>query len=92
VLVDLQAGQVGQVHLDTGVDHRLGQVGRLLRGHAAQDDRHQERRNLVLGPGAVGDGPDEGLDLLTGERAAVPFARDDVDGTHEWREYVTARG
>jgi hypothetical protein len=64
VLVDLQAGQVRQVHLDAGVDHRLGQVGRLLRGHAAQDDRHQQGGNLVLGPGAVRDGPDESLDLV----------------------------
>ena len=48
-------GRCGQVDLDAGMDHRLGQVGGLLGGHPAQDDGHQQGRDLVLGPAPVGD-------------------------------------
>src|SRR6185436_2589708 len=49
VLADLHAGDVRQVHPVARVDHRVGQPRRLVDGHAAEHDGHQQRRGLVSG-------------------------------------------
>ena len=49
VLVDLGAGQVAQVNDVAGAHHRVGEPRRLLRGHAAPEDGHEQRRRLVVG-------------------------------------------
>ena len=49
VLADLDAGNVREVDALAGSHHRVGEPAGLLVGHAAQDDRHQQRRRLVVG-------------------------------------------
>ena len=74
VLVDLRAGHVGQVERVAGVrPSRAVRSAVSAGGHAAQDDGHEQGGELVVGPGAVGGGPDERLDLVAGQRAAVAF-------------------
>ena len=62
--------------------HRVGQDGRLVERHAAQDDRHEQRGDLVVGPRSVGDAGDERADRVGAERAAVAFLADEIDRAH----------
>ena len=45
--------------------------------HAAQEDRHQQRRHLLVGDPAVGVGVDHPVDRRVGQRAAVALGPDD---------------
>ena len=81
-LSTLTPGIVAEIDADARVDHRVGQPGGLLRGHAAQENRHQQRRRLIVGQGAGGDAVDEEPDLVAAERPPVPLRDDDVDGAH----------
>ncbi len=45
VFVDRCAAELGQIDLLAGPDHRVGEDRRFLDGHAAEHDRHQERRS-----------------------------------------------
>ena len=57
-------GNVAQVDADARVHHRVGEPRGFLRRHAAQQDRHQQRRRLVVGQRAGGDAVDEEADLV----------------------------
>ena len=59
VLVDLDARNAETGRRAARAHHRVGQPGGLLRRHAAEDDRHQQGRGLVIGHGAVGHAGDE---------------------------------
>jgi hypothetical protein len=88
VLVDLDARDVGEIHADTRVDHRVGEPGSLLAAHAAKENRHQQRGRLILRKCPGGDAINEELDLLAGQRAAIPFLHDHVNCAHAVREYI----
>ncbi len=49
---------------------------------AAEEDRHQQRRRLVVGDAAVGHAAHERPDLLGRQRAAVALAADQLDDVH----------
>ena len=82
VLVDLHAGDVGQIRDHAGTHHRVGVVRGLLRVHAAKENRHQHRGELVVLPRAIGGAPDKRGDFLAGERVPVPLSRDHMLGKH----------
>ena len=53
MLVDFLRGQETEVEHFAGVQHRVGQSGRFLARHSAQDDRHQPGGHLVIGNASV---------------------------------------
>ena len=59
----------------------LGLEG-FLRGHAAQDDRHEKGGCLVVGKGAVGDPGNEPFDGAAVQLASIPFGANEIDGAH----------
>ena len=77
MLVDLDAGNAGEVGDHARVHHRLGEAGGLFRRHAAQEDGHEQRGRLVIGPFAPHDPVHEGGDLVGREGMTVAFAGDD---------------
>ena len=50
--------------------------------HPAEQDRHQQGGRLLVDHLAAGVGADEPVDLLVGERPAVPLGEDQIDGVH----------
>ena len=76
-----------QVEPGAGVGHGLGQPGRFLVAHPPQDDRHQQGRDLVVGPRPVRGAGDEMVDLGPVQGLAVAFLPDDVDRTHGSQKY-----
>ena len=64
---------MGQVDDFAGKHHFLGEDGRFLGGHVGEEDRHQQRRLLVLGHLAIQRGVDDIADFLLGELLAVAF-------------------
>jgi len=80
VLVDCEGVERGGVEGFAGVAHGGGEVGKLLRVEAAQEDGHNEGGGLGVGDGAVNDAADEGLDFSGGEGLAVTLVADDVYG------------
>ena len=88
VFVDLDAGNVAEIDADARIDHRFGQPGGFFRGHAAKNNRHQERGGLVVGQCARGDPADEKADFGATERAAVSLFHNDVDRAHPARQYI----
>ena len=82
MLVDLRPRQIGEVEPLAGIDHRAGEMGRLGRIHAAEEDRHEQGGRLVVGPAPIGDAAHEGIDLDVVETMAVTLLAQDVDRTH----------
>ena len=82
MLVDLHAGNAAKVDANAGIDHRVGQRGGFVGCHSAQNDRHQQRRRLIIGQRAVRDAVDEEADLVASQRTAVPLLHDHVNGAH----------
>ena len=80
VLVDLDAGNAGEVGDHTGPHHRFGEAGGFLRRHAAQEDGHEQGGRLVIGPLAPHHALHERRDFVAGQRMAVAFAGDDQLG------------
>src|SRR5262249_23182694 len=60
-----------------------GQPGCFLATHAAQKDRHQQRRYLVVGQRTRRCCRNKKLNLLAGKRATVTFLHNDVHCAHE---------
>ena len=60
-----------------GVHHRRRPAGDLGRRHPAQEDRHQQRRHLLVGHPAVGVGVDHPVDRRVRQHAAVALGPDD---------------
>ena len=82
VLADFDAGERRQIDAVARRDHGAGEVARFLGGHPAQDDGHQERRGLVVGPVAARHAAHEAVDGLWREPLAVAFCANDVNGAH----------
>ena len=61
----------GEVQPLAGRDHRGGPAGDLARGHPVEQDRHRQRRHLLVGDDAARVGVDDPVDLAVGELAAV---------------------
>ena len=79
VLVDLGPGNLGQVHTNARVHHRIGEPGGLFGGHAPEQNRHQQRRRLVVWQGSSGHAGDEETNLFAVECPAVTFLDDDIE-------------
>lgn len=62
-----------QVELVARRGHRQREVGRLLVGHAAEVDRHQQCRGLVVGNRTGSEAVDKEVKLLACQFAAVAF-------------------
>ena len=69
-----------QLHADAGGDHRLGPPRDLAARHAVEQDRHGQRRHLLVGDVAARVGRDDPVDLAVAEHATVALGGDDVDG------------
>jgi hypothetical protein len=83
VLADLGARDVVEVHaIIAGSDHRVGEPGGLFGVHALQHHRHQQRRDLIVGPRSVADALHEPIDCRARERFAISLRPDDVNGPH----------
>ena len=82
VLVGGGFAQRREVHALAGGDHRGGPTGDLVAVHAVEQDRHRQRRHLLVGHHPVGVGPDHPVDLVVAEPAAVAFGGDDLYGVH----------
>ena len=81
VLVGGRARQRGEVHPLPRRDHRVGPAGDLAQVHAVEQDRHGERRHLLVGDVATGVGVDHPVDLAVGQLGlAVALGADDLDG------------
>jgi hypothetical protein len=65
-----------------GVPHGEGERDPLRHGHAAEEHRHGESRDLALGDGVLGEAIDHEPDLGLGQRAAVALLADDFLGEH----------
>ena len=53
----------------------------------AQDRRHEQGGDLVVGPRTVGGPGHEAVDLLAAEGVGVPLLPDDVDRAHRTQKY-----
>ena len=73
VLVDLDAGDVAEIDAHARMHHCIGEQCCLLRGHSAQQDRHQQRGRLVVGQRAGSHTVDEEANLLARKRPPVPL-------------------
>jgi hypothetical protein len=92
VLVGGGLGEGGEVHPLAAGDHRGGPVRDLLALHAAHEDRHGERRHLLLGDDAAGVGVDHPVDLGGLEPLPVALGADDVDGVEGLDGGAVGRG
>ena len=80
VFVGLRIFHAREIGDDAGVHHRFG-VERGFRGrHAAQVNRHEQRRELIIRPRAIGGAPHKRRDLVATQRQAVAFFGDDMLG------------
>jgi hypothetical protein len=82
VLVGLGPVEVVPAQHLAGAHHRLGQRLDLGVAHALEEDRHRERRRLVVGDLAARVAGDEELDLGALERQPVALLQDQVGGAH----------
>ncbi len=82
VLVDGRSAHAREVEALAAGDHGIGPRRQLGRRQAPEEDRHEQRRRLLVGDLAAGVGVDEPVDLLVGELAAVALGADDLDGVH----------
>ena len=71
------AAQIAEVQVHTRGDHRRGPPGYLGAVHPPQEDRHQQRRHLLVGHPAVGVAVDHPVDRGVGQPAAVALGPDD---------------
>lgn len=81
------AAQITEVQPHTRGDHRRCPAGDLRPIHPAQEDRHQQRRHLLVGHPPVGVAVDHPVDRGIGEPAAVALGPDDrrsVVATRHW--------
>ena len=83
VLADLHARNRRQIDARARAHHRVGEPGGLLGAHAADHNRHQQRRRLIVLPRAVRQPGHEAVDGLSGKRLAVSFGANDVNGSHQ---------
>ena len=93
VLVDGRPADRRQVEPLAGVDHRLGPLGQLGRLHPLEQDRHAQRRRLLVGDRARRVALDEEADLLARQAAAVTLRAEHVEdvGRHAAVAYRPAR-
>ena len=82
VLVDFDARDRAQVEDLAAFDHRPGQREGLRRGHAADADRHQPGRHLVVGDLLSQVAAEEKLDLFGRVLVPVALAPDDLENVH----------
>ena len=68
-------------------DHRIGQPAGLLGVEPAEEDRHQQRRGLVIGNLPSGHTRHERVDLVARQPAAIALADDQIDDAHEGGKY-----
>ena len=80
VLVGGRPRQRGEVHPLPRRDHRGGPAGDLAAVHAVEQDRHRQRRHLLVGDLAARVGVDHPVDLAVAQLAAVALGEDDLDG------------
>ena len=78
VLVDNRSGQAGPVEDAARVPHGQRQCYGLALGHALEEDRHRQRRDLALGDAAVGQTLNEEVDLVGRQLVAVTLGADDL--------------
>ena len=69
----------GEVHPFPRRDHGAGPAGDLAPVHAVEQDRHRQRRHLLVGDVAARVGVDHPVDLAVRQRALVPLRRDHLD-------------
>jgi hypothetical protein len=79
VLVDLGPGDRRQVEDVSRPHHGVGPGRQLTVVEPAEVDRHEHRRDLVVGEAAVGDAGDEAAQLGGGQRATVALGADQLD-------------
>src|SRR2546430_16945147 len=63
-------------------EHRIGESGELLALEPAEQDRHEQRRHLVVGDAVRGVRGDQGGPLLRRKRTAVALALDERHDQH----------
>ena len=76
MLVRRGARPAGKVQDVAGVQHGIGQGGRLRGRHAAEVDGHGHGRHLVVRQFACGIGLHKGPDLLRRKDTAITFVFD----------------
>ena len=84
-LSDGRSVHSGQIEPLTRADHRGGPPGDLAIVHAAQQNRHGQRRHLLVGHHALGVPVDHPVDLLIGKRRTVALGPDNVDRRYRHR-------
>ena len=93
MLVHLAARDSGEIEHPAGMEHRFEQRRQLPRRiHSAEEHRHQERRELLVGDAAAGGAPDQVLQLLLVENAAVALLADQIVGAHRRAGWPNACG
>ncbi len=65
-----------------GVDHRVGQRVQLVRGHAAEEDRHHQGGHLIGGEIVPGVRLDDRGPFVGGKRISVALATDQLSDDH----------
>ena len=71
------APEIMEVEPLAGADHGRRPAGDLARRHAAQEDRHQQRRHLLVVHPTVGVAVDHPVDRGIGQHSAVALGPDD---------------
>ena len=64
------------------MQHRVEPGLELLRVHSAEEDGHEKSRQLLVGDTAAGRAPDEVLQLVGAQRAAVALLADEIVSAH----------
>ena len=80
VLVGGRPRQRGEVQPLAGVDHGPGPAAQLAPGQPAEEDRHGQRRHLLLGDVTGGVRGDHPVDLVVAELRPVTLGADHLDG------------
>ena len=91
VLVCLDARDGGQIDHIAGVGHDVGQHGGFLVSHAAQVNRHEQRRHLVVGHVPCHIAVDGKGKLVMVQRTAVAFLGDNIVHSHNFSPFKKQR-
>ena len=84
MLVDLAPFDVRQIEHLPGVQHGVEPVRQLgAQIHPAEEDRHEERRELLVRDLPVGGSANDEPELLRAENAAIALLADQVVSAHE---------
>ena len=91
MLVDWNAVDTGVFDAHSGTNHRVGQRGGFIGRHVPQQDRHQQRRCLVVGQTAVGHTGDKKVDVGAIERTTIALLSYEIDRAHQGLEEDLAK-